>query len=294
MEFIKLWMRVFVFLQGFSQMSRVFGESGRESVVGLGSPYFQHQEAGLVNVTTQLEATTYLHCRVNRLGGKTVSWLKRIGQDKDPHLLTYGRQTYSSDARFQIIHEKPNNWKLQIQFTKKSDVGLYECQVSTNPPLIQYTFLNVVVPTIKIVDERHLEVEDRIFYDRGSTIKLKCMVEDIVGEQPEYIIWKKGNRMLNYDTERGGISVRTDLLANGAQSRLHIAGATFSDSGNYTCMMGRTAKTQIELQIIPGETAEQVRDVNSSPSIFTTETIVLTLILAASQSYLTQCQKFGR
>eukprot|EP00090_Calanus_glacialis_P039544 TRINITY_DN68847_c0_g1_i1.p1 TRINITY_DN68847_c0_g1~~TRINITY_DN68847_c0_g1_i1.p1 ORF type:complete len:285 (-),score=25.38 TRINITY_DN68847_c0_g1_i1:285-1139(-) len=284
MEFIKLWMRVFIFLQGFSQMSRVFGESGRESVVGLGSPYFQHQEAGLVNVTTQLEATTYLHCRVNRLGGKTVSWLKRIGQDKDPHLLTYGRQTYSSDARFQIIHEKPNNWKLQIQFTKKSDVGLYECQVSTNPPLIQYTYLNVVVPTIKIVDERHQEVEDRIFYDRGSTIKLKCMVEDIVGEQPEYIIWKKGNRMLNYDTERGGISVRTDLLANGAQSRLHIAGATFSDSGNYTCMMGRTAKTQIELQIIPGETAEQVRDMNSSPPIFRAETIVLTLILVLSQT----------
>jgi len=284
MEFIKLWMRVFIFLQGFSQMSRVFGESGRESVVGLGSPYFQHHDAALVNVTTQLEATTYLHCRVNRLGGKTVSWLKRIGQDKDPHLLTYGRQTYSSDARFQIIHEKPNNWKLQIQFTKKSDVGLYECQVSTNPPLIQYTYLNVVVPTIKIVDERHQEVEDRIFYDRGSTIKLKCMVEDIVGEQPEYIIWKKGNRMLNYDTERGGISVRTDLLANGAQSRLHIAGATFSDSGNYTCMMGRTAKTQIELQIIPGETAEQVRDVNSSPPIFRANTIVLTLILAVSQT----------
>eukprot|EP00092_Neocalanus_flemingeri_P023121 GFUD01025069.1.p1 GENE.GFUD01025069.1~~GFUD01025069.1.p1 ORF type:complete len:285 (-),score=28.62 GFUD01025069.1:159-1013(-) len=284
MEFIKLWMKVFIFLQGFSQMSRVFGESGRESVVGLGSPYFQHQEAGLVNVTTQLEATTYLHCRVNRLGGKTVSWLKRIGQDKDPHLLTYGRQTYSSDARFQIIHEKPNNWKLQIQFTKKSDVGLYECQVSTNPPLIQYTYLNVVVPTIKIVDERHQEVEDRIFYDRGSTIKLKCMVEDIVGEQPEYIIWKKGNRMLNYDTERGGISVRTDLLANGAQSRLHIAGATFTDSGNYTCMMGRTAKTQIELQIIPGETAEQVRDVNCSPPMTQAATIVLTFILAFSQT----------
>ena len=56
----------------------MFGESGRESVVGLGSPYFQHQEAGLVNVTTQLEATTYLHCRVNRLGGKTVSKMETI------------------------------------------------------------------------------------------------------------------------------------------------------------------------------------------------------------------------
>ena len=61
------------------------------------------------------------------------------------------------------------------------------------------------VPRIKIVDERHQEVEERIFYDKGSTIKLKCMVENIVGEQPEYIIWKKGDRMLNYDTERGGI-----------------------------------------------------------------------------------------
>ena len=47
-------------------------------------------------------------------------------------------------------------------------------------------------------------------------------------------------------------SVRTDLLVDGAQSRLHIAGARYADSGNYTCMMGRTARAVIELQIIPG------------------------------------------
>ena len=34
------------------------------------------------------------------------------------------------------------------------------------------------VPTIKIVDERHQKVENQIFYDLGSTIKLKCMVEN--------------------------------------------------------------------------------------------------------------------
>ena len=40
---------------------------------GLGSPYFPAGAGGIVNVTTQLESTTYLNCYVNRLGGKTVS-----------------------------------------------------------------------------------------------------------------------------------------------------------------------------------------------------------------------------
>ena len=80
----------------------------------------------------------------------------------------------------------------------------------------------ISVPTIKIVDERHQKVENQIFYDLGSTIKLKCMVENIVGEQPEYIIWKKGNRMLNYDTERGGIRLLVICLLH------YIAFATAS------------------------------------------------------------------
>ena len=48
-------------------------------ISGLGSPYFQHArtkdgalDVGVLNVTTQLEGTTYLDCHVNRLGGKTV------------------------------------------------------------------------------------------------------------------------------------------------------------------------------------------------------------------------------
>ena len=44
-------------------------------VAGLGSPYFPRGGGGgggMVNVTTQLESTTYLNCYVNRLGGKTV------------------------------------------------------------------------------------------------------------------------------------------------------------------------------------------------------------------------------
>ena len=52
----------------------VVGESGSDDMTGLGNPYFQSGEVGSrVNVTTQLGDTTYLHCRVNRLGGSVVS-----------------------------------------------------------------------------------------------------------------------------------------------------------------------------------------------------------------------------
>lgn len=71
-----------------------------------------------------------------------VSWLKRHGDT--PHLLTFGLTTYSSDSRFQIFHEQPNDWKLQIQFPQLSDEGIYECLVSSNPPLVRRTRLSVI------------------------------------------------------------------------------------------------------------------------------------------------------
>ena len=62
----------------------------------------------------------------------------------------------------------------------------------------------ILVPEIEIVDERDKPVKEK-FYKGGSTIELKCIVKQIVGQAPEYIIWHHGNRMLNYDIERGGI-----------------------------------------------------------------------------------------
>jgi len=237
----------------------------------IGEPYFDYgdyEDGGLVgknketfksnsgvvrstirNVTAQLGTTTYLHCRVNNLGGKTVSWLKRYGDT--PHLLTFGLTTYSNDARIQIFHEQPNDWKLQIQFPRLDDEGVYECLVSANPPLVKRVRLVVVVPEIEIVDERDKPVKEK-FYKGGSTIELKCIVKQIVGQAPEYIIWHHGNRMLNYDIERGGISVKTDLLTRGAISRLSIAFATNKDSGNYTCSM-RSAQASVIVHILNGE-----------------------------------------
>ena len=72
-----------------------------------------------------------------------VSWLKRHGDV--PHLLTYGMTTYSNDARYQVYHEQPNDWKLQVQFPQLSDQGIYECMVPASPaPIYRRTRLTVV------------------------------------------------------------------------------------------------------------------------------------------------------
>ena len=52
------------------------------------------------NVTTTVGHTSYLHCKVRQLGDKAVSWIR----SKDLHILSTGVFTYTSDARFQVLH----------------------------------------------------------------------------------------------------------------------------------------------------------------------------------------------
>ena len=61
------------------------------------------------------------------LSWKQLSWVRR----KDWHILTHGVQTFTSDARFQLVkEEKKDDWVLQIKHVVARDSGIYECQVS--------------------------------------------------------------------------------------------------------------------------------------------------------------------
>lgn len=73
-----------------------------------------------------------------------VTWLKREQNNNiDIQLLTIGVHTYTFDKRFSVEFEHPNNWRLRIADTNKSDEGLYECQISTHPPRAIRTRLHV-------------------------------------------------------------------------------------------------------------------------------------------------------
>lgn len=70
-----------------------------------------------------------------------ISWVRH----RDIHLLTVGRYTYTSDLRFLSIHNPASDdWTLQVRYPQRRDSGMYECQVSTTPPIGHYMHLSVV------------------------------------------------------------------------------------------------------------------------------------------------------
>lgn len=71
-----------------------------------------------------------------------VSWVKRRGEELN--LITFGRHTYSSDSRYSLEYQAPNDWQLLIQYANERDEGHYECQVSAHPPLVLLVYLTVV------------------------------------------------------------------------------------------------------------------------------------------------------
>lgn len=53
-----------------------------------------------------------------------VSWVKRESNNENLQLLTVGMQTYSGDPRFSVEFQYPNNWRLRIVDTNKTDEGM--------------------------------------------------------------------------------------------------------------------------------------------------------------------------
>lgn len=68
---------------------------------------------------------------------------------RDIHLLTVGRYTYTSDQRFEAIHlPHSEDWTLRIRYPQRKDSGIYECQISTTPPIGHPVHLTVVGKTV--------------------------------------------------------------------------------------------------------------------------------------------------
>ncbi|XP_046677782.1 zwei Ig domain protein zig-8-like [Homalodisca vitripennis] len=194
------------------------------------------------NLTGLVGKTAYLNCRVKNLGNRTVSWVRH----RDIHLLTVGRYTYTSDQRFEAVHSPhTEDWTLRIRYPQKKDTGIYECQISTTPPIGHPVYLNVVEPITDILGGPEL------FINKGSTINLTCLVR-FAPEPPPIMLWSHNREVINFDSPRGGVSLLTEkgIITT---SRLLIQNAVHTDNGVYTCDPSNANSASIRVHILNGE-----------------------------------------
>ncbi|XP_067127854.1 tyrosine-protein kinase receptor TYRO3-like [Centruroides vittatus] len=231
-------------------------------------PYFDNSTER--NITAQLGKAAYLHCRIRQLGDRTVSWVRQ----RDLHILTVGRYTYTSDQRFTCIHlENSDIWTLEVKYTQKRDAGIYECQVSTEPKMSLSIMLNVVVARASIPEGPNLYIQS------GSTINLTCIITEST-TPPVFVFWYHDDRMINYDSTRGGIKVTTERGPT-TVSRLQIHNAKPSDSGKYSCMPSYADPANITVHVLNGEkpaAMQHGRQTNCTNCIPTTQLIIILLL----------------
>ncbi|KAA0194069.1 hypothetical protein HAZT_HAZT008989 [Hyalella azteca] len=203
-------------------------------------PFFDVERSG--NVTALVDQSARLNCRVNQIGNRTVSWLRH----RDLHLLTVGRYTYTSDQRFRAEHVAGSeDWPLTIKFAQVRDSGHYECQVSTTPPIKHSLWLDVVEPQTRILGGPD------VYINRGSSINLTCVV-DYTPRPPDFVIWKHNNKIISYDSERGGVNVVTEKGPQ-TSTNLLIRNASERDSGSYSCSPSSAPATSVIVHILNGD-----------------------------------------
>ncbi|GFY51608.1 neurotrimin [Trichonephila inaurata madagascariensis] len=157
-----------------------------------------------------------------------------------------------------MYNEYASDWTLQIKYPQLSDEGLYECQVSSDPPASHYVFLKVIVPKTKILGSGNFYVSV------GSEINLTCVITDCP-EPPAYVFWYHDSRMINFDPGRVNIALQK-AGNNTAISRLRIKNAEASDSGNYSCSPSNADVASIFVHVLKGEKHAAVQNDAASTS----------------------------
>ncbi|XP_071443843.1 zwei Ig domain protein zig-8 [Hetaerina americana] len=204
-------------------------------------PYFDFHVPR--NVTTAVGQTAFLHCRVEQLGDKGVSWIRK----RDLHILTAGILTYTSDARFQVIRpDRSDNWTLQIKFPQERDAGIYECQVNTEPKMSLAFRLNVIEAKARIMGPSDLYVKT------GSTIVLSCEVAQGPHDLGT-VFWYRGAMLV--EAASPGRATADTQWSGTLTSRLKVTNARPADSGNYSCVptLAHAQPASVTVHVINGE-----------------------------------------
>ncbi|XP_015598177.1 zwei Ig domain protein zig-8 [Cephus cinctus] len=241
------------------------------------SPYFEFHVPR--NVTAAVGQTAFLHCRVNQLGDKAVSWIRK----RDLHILTVGIFTYTSDQRFQVIRpDKSENWTLQIKFPQERDSGIYECQVNTEPKMSLSYRLNVVEARARIIGPADIYVKT------GSLLTLTCLMSQGPHDLGT-VAWYHGGQPVitsphteNDADSQPRVTVETEW-SDALTSRLRITHAKPADSGNYSCVPTIAERASVNVHVINGEHPAAMQHGSTAAGSPTSRTVLVTLAFLLGQ-----------
>ncbi|XP_053625759.1 uncharacterized protein LOC128683821 [Plodia interpunctella] len=254
--------------------------------------YHKNEKSGTGNsiyaaAAPEIEAlvgsATHLDCKVDALHDKLVSWVRRKNDEEPMELLTTGTQQYTADDRYSARFIPPDIWRLEIREVRATDAAHYDCQLSAHPPRTARVTLHVPEVSVRIVDGAGAEVSEQVC-EVGSTVALRCEVRGLRMEGGPSLLWYRREALLNDDTTRGGISVRTEFGANGANSVLRVARVRNDDAGQYTCTVARAPPpapppAHVMLHVIKGESLAELHQGSSRFKLDGFIAIVMALIV---------------
>lgn len=106
-------------------------------------------------------------------------------------------------------------------------------------------------PAVTIVDDRNVSIREAVF-KQGALIRLVCLVRQADRESFP-VQWRLGPaQVFNHDTQRGGVSVKTERQGRDAISWLLMVRATSRDSGLYTCSVDGRSHANVSVHVIQG------------------------------------------
>ncbi|XP_066973531.1 limbic system-associated membrane protein-like isoform X1 [Macrobrachium rosenbergii] len=208
------------------------------------------------NVITATGRVSYLHCRVNHLGNRVVTWLRK----RDGHVLTVGLYAYTTDQRFTALHSEGSpDWVLKITSPQTRDSGVYECQVSTEPK-ISRAFNFTVVESFAVI-----EGQSSIYMSAGNTLNLTCQAS-IPGDAPNYFYWYHNGEVVQYSGKEVTEASSTSSGPSG-RSKLVIKNVHDKHSGNYTCAPENAAPATVSVYVLKGEHPAAMQHGESSTAV---------------------------